>query len=317
VLGAYSGWFTRDRFLRISRSLGIMRGPADDGDGARAARQFRSGRLPWAVVARVAVVGVGAAVLVTGCSGSSDNVGSEAAHAQPTVAGVRVSAEEFARLQRATTFTRIPAAPLDQGPFAGTGGVVVHPLAPQVLYAAPGKRPIAVLPATELGSPTWVPVVQTSPGWDRVLLPSRPNGATGWIFTGGTEGSRLEIRRSAYLIRIQIGARKLSVDDGSGSLGTWTVAVGATGTPTPVGRTFLLSLLAPPHPTYSPLILPLGLHSNALSTFGGGPGTVGLHGWPDPSVFGHAVSNGCVRVPAAALHVLSGVPLGTLVLITR
>jgi hypothetical protein len=34
-------------------------------------------------------------------------------------------------------------------------------------------------------------------------------------------------------------------------------------------------------------------------------------------VFGHAVSNGCVRVPAAALRVLSGVPLGTLVLITR
>jgi lipoprotein-anchoring transpeptidase ErfK/SrfK len=88
------------------------------------------------------------------------------------------------------------------------------------------------------------------------------------------------------------------------------------GTPTPAGRTFLLALLAP-RPTYSPLILPLGLHSNALSTFGGGPGTVGLHGWPDPSVFGHAVSNGCVRVPAAALHLLSGIPLGTLVLITR
>jgi lipoprotein-anchoring transpeptidase ErfK/SrfK len=50
--------------------------------------------------------------------------------------------------------------------------------------------------------------------------------------------------------------------------------------------------------------------------FGGGPGTVGLHGWPDPSVFGQAVSNGCVRVPAAALQVLSHIPLGTLVMIT-
>jgi lipoprotein-anchoring transpeptidase ErfK/SrfK len=159
--------------------------------------------------------------------------------------------------------------------------------------------------------------VQASPGWDRVLLPSRPNRATGWIFTGGTGRPRLEIRRSSYLIRVQIGARTLSVDDGGRSLGTWTVAVGAAGTPTPVGRTFLLALLAPPRPTYSPLILPLGLHSNALSTFGGGPGTVGLHGWPNPSVFGHAVSNGCVRVPAAALHLLSGIPLGTLVLISR
>jgi hypothetical protein len=66
------------------------------------------------------------------------------------------------------------------------------------------------------------------------------------------------------------------------------VAVGAAGPPTPAGRTFLLALLAPPRPTYSPLILPLGPHSNTLSTFGGGPGTVGLHGWPDPSAFGHA-----------------------------
>jgi lipoprotein-anchoring transpeptidase ErfK/SrfK len=74
--------------------------------------------------------------------------------------------------------------------------------------------------------------------------------------------------------------------------------------------------MAPALPTYSPLILPLGLHSNTLDTFGGGPGTVGLHGWPDPAVFGHAVSHGCVRVPADALRVLSRVPLGSPVMIT-
>jgi lipoprotein-anchoring transpeptidase ErfK/SrfK len=98
-------------------------------------------------------------------------------------------------------------------------------------------------------------------------------------------------------------------------LGSWTVAEGAAATPTPTGRTFLLASLAPEHPSYSPLILPLGLHSDTLSTFGGGPGTVGLHGWPDPAVFGHAVSHGCVRVPAAALRILSRVPLGSSVVI--
>ena len=51
---------------------------------------------------------------------------------------------------------------------------------------------------------------------------------------------------------------------------------------TPTGRTFLLALLAPLHPTYSPLILPLGFHSNTLTPFGGGPGTVALHAWPNP-----------------------------------
>ena len=304
------GWFWRVGWLP-----GIVRGRA--GGDARGVRRLWSGRPPRTAAARTALAGVGgAAVLVTGLSGCSQQSGDGAAQAQ-LVAPVGVSAAEFAQLPRATTFTSIPAAPLDPDPFAVTGGLVVHPLTAQVVYGAPGKPPIGVLPATEVGAPTWVPVVQTSPGWDRVLLPSRPNRATGWIFTAGAAGSRLQIRHSAYLIRIQTGARTLSVDDGGRPLGTWPVAVGAPGTPTPTGRTFLLALLAPAHPTYSPLILPLGVHSAAFSAFDGGPGTVGLHGWPDPSVFGHAVSHGCVRVPPTALHVLSGIPLGTLVLITQ
>lgn len=275
--------------------------------------EIRGERRLRAAVTGVALALAGAALLFTGLRGCSEPFFGGA----QIVAPVPVSAEEFARLTRATTFTNIPAAAQDQDPFAVTDGLVVRPLIPQVVYAAPGGKPIAVLPATQLGGPTWVPVVQASPGWDRVLLPSRPNRATGWIFTGGTPGSGLMIRRSAYLIRIEVGARRLSVDHDGVSLGTWTVAVGAPGTPTPTGRTFLLALLAPPAPTYSPLILPLGVHSNVFSTFGGGPGTVGLHGWLDPSVFGHAISNGCVRVPATALRVLSRIPLGTLVLIVQ
>ena len=50
--------------------------------------------------------------------------------------------------------------------------------------------------------------------------------------------------------------------------------------------------------------------------YGGGPGTVALHGWPDPAVFGHPVSHGCVRVPAAALRALARIPLGSAVTIT-
>jgi lipoprotein-anchoring transpeptidase ErfK/SrfK len=235
------------------------------------------------------------------------------------VSPVRVSAAKLSALPRATTYANIPAVPRDPDPFAITSGVVVHPLTAQVVYAAPGKAPVAVLPATELGGPTWVPVVQTTaatPGWERVLLPNRPNRASGWLFTGGSAAAQLDTRRSSYLVRINLAARTLSLSDGGKSLGTWTVAIGTKATPTPTGRTFLLALLAPANPTYSPLILPLGSHSNTLTTFGGGPGTVGVHGWPDPAVFGHAVSHGCVRVPATALHILAQVPLGSLFVIT-
>jgi len=273
------------------------------------------------LVAAVTIAVAGAALAGCEQGGAGQPYAQQpAAQQAPVVQPVTVSAAAVAALPRATTYANIPAAPRDPDPYAVTDGVVVHPLTAQVVYAAPGKAAVAVLPATELGGPTWVPVVQSGPAtpdWERVLLPSRPNRASGWLFTGGKAGLQLDTRRSPYLVRINLGARTLSLSDGGKSLGSWTVAIGTKATPTPTGRTFLLALLAPVHPTYSPLILPLGLHSNTLTTFGGGPGTVGVHGWPDPAVFGHAVSHGCVRVPATALHILARVPLGSLFVITR
>jgi hypothetical protein len=212
----------------------------------------------------------------------------------------------------ATTFGRSPAAPQDPDPFALETGIVLHPTVTRVVYARPGGPPVAALPTTEIKSPTWVPVVQSQSGWDRVLLPTRPNRSTGWIYLG--DGG-LQTAYSAYRVEINLAAYRLTILDAERRLGSWTVAVGAPGTRTPTGRTFVLASLSPVHPTYSPLILPLGVHSDSLNTFGGGPGTVALHGWPDLAVFGHAVSHGCVRVPDAALRVLSQVPLGSSVVI--
>lgn len=275
-------------------------------------RRAAAGAIPAAAGAALV------AVSLSGCSGPQAGARpdtAETASQQYVVPPASVSAAQAAKLPQATTYATIPAAPADPSRFAATSGLVVHPLAAQIVYAKPGGAPVAVLPVTELGGPTWVPVVQNGPGWDEVLLPSRPNHITGWIYTAGAD-PKLQTARTSYLLRVNLGTRRLSVYDGNRLLGAWTVAIGAPGTPTPTGRTFLLALLAPPDPTYSPLILPLGLHSNAWSTFGGGPGTVGIHGWPDTSVFGHAVSNGCVRVPAAALHLISRIPLGSLVVIS-
>jgi hypothetical protein len=225
---------------------------------------------------------------------------------------VDLSSAQVARLPAATTFGRLPEAPLDPDPFEPALGIVLHPTTTRVIYARPGGPPVAALPPTQLGSPTWVPVVQSRPGWDRILLPSRPNRSTAWIYLGG---GGIQTASDAYRIEVDLADHRLTVTDDGRSLGRWTVAVGAASTPTPSGRTFLLASVAPVHPTYSPLILPLGLHSAALKTFDGGPGTVALHGWPDPAVFGHAVSHGCVRVPAAALRALSRIPMGTPVMI--
>jgi hypothetical protein len=262
----------------------------------------------------LALVGLLAfAALVPACTTTAslqDSSGQRSA-AGP-VLPAQVSATQLARLPMATTFGESPLAPLDPDPFAPETGLVLHPSRTLAVYARPGGPPVAALPATEIRNPTWVPVVQEERGWDRVLLPSRPNRSTGWVYLGS---GGLQTAYSPYRILVTLSSYRLAVFDGRRGLGSWTIAVGARGTPTPTGRTFVLASLAPVHPTYSPLIFPLGTHSDTLTTFGGGPGTVGLHGWPDPAVFGHAVSHGCVRVPAAALRVLSRVPLGSAVLI--
>ena len=276
-------------------------------DHCRSGRPRR--RVTGSEKAAMTVITAAIAALAVGCGTASPP------HAAPLppVRPVRVSSAQMARLPAATTYGTTPAAPTDPAPFTPETGIVLHPEATRVVYTRPGGPPAAALPATELGNPTWVPVVQSQPGWDRVLLPTRPDRSTGWIYLGG---AGLQTAYSPYQVQVSLAARRLTVLDAGHNLGSWTVAEGAADSPTPTGRTFLLASLAPRHPTYSPLILPLGTHSDTLTTYSGGPGTVALHGWPDPAVFGHAVSHGCVRVPPTALRTLSRIPLGSPVMIT-
>ncbi len=218
---------------------------------------------------------------------------------------------DLTTLVASTTSAKLPRAPKDTEPSATTDGTVVHPRRTLPVYAAPGRRAFAKIAPQQMND-TWLPVVARREGWTQVLLPSRPNSSTGWLRT-----AQLEERRTPYVVRVHVGARRLELLRGGEQVGSWSVAVGAPETPTPTGRTFLLGSIVDEGQSYSPLILPLGSHSDTLDTYGGGPGTVALHGWPDTSVFGQAVSHGCVRVPADALEQLRQVPLGTLVIIDQ
>lgn len=241
------------------------------------------------------------AMLVTGCGAKS-----------PDHSARSSSVTDLGKLPQATTYTTLKGITTDADSTT-SDGTVVHPLSDLPISPTAGGPPVAVLPSKELGGPTWVPQVETRSGWRRVLLPSRPNGATGWIPASG----KVQIAHSSYVVKVQTSTRRLTLTKSGHTVGTWTVAVGAAKTPTPAGHTFILASLAPAKPTYSPLILPVGAHSETLDSYGGGPGTVAFHGWPSKSVFGQAVTHGCVRVPADALNRLSRVPLGTPVFITN
>ncbi|MQA12817.1 MAG: L,D-transpeptidase family protein [Pseudonocardiaceae bacterium] len=212
-----------------------------------------------------------------------------------------------AGLPESSTHSTIEAAPADPAPVAATDGSVVHPRQEVLVAAAPGGQPFARIGPEQIG-PTWLPVIAEAPGWVRVLLPSRPNGSTGWLPDG-----ELEWAVSPYQIRVHLASMRLELLADGRLVGQWPVGIGTDSAPTPTGRTFLLGSFRDEAQDYSPVILPLGAHSPTLDTFGGGPGTVAIHTWPTDDVFGTASSDGCIRVPPEALDRLTEVPLGTLV----
>lgn len=219
----------------------------------------------------------------------------------------------------ATTFSTV-RAPRDLG--GPASGRAVHPTVPVPVHRAPRGTPIAVLPArqpirnpTDAAVPTWLPVIAADAddqSWVRVLLPCRPNGATGWVHTDA------RITEAARTARIEINHahRRLRLFQRDTLLGAWPVAVGKPCSPTPRGRTFLLAQVRDLHPAFSPLVFPLGLHATADLTYGGLPGTLAIHTWPIPDVFGHPCTDGGVRIPASALDLIAEhAPAGTCVLI--
>lgn len=215
------------------------------------------------------------------------------------------------RLADSSTYTTLRGATPDPAPQSSTDGSIVHPQATATLYSAPSGKVIGRIRPTQLGD-TWLPVIQTSGSWVRVLLPSRPNGSTAWL-----RDRQLDHAYTPYEIRVHLRSMRLELVFENRVTGSWTIGIGKSDTPTPTGRTFVLGSIVDPNQKYSPVILPLGSHSDTLDSFGGGPGTVAIHTWPTTDVLGTATSHGCIRVPKDALDRLTEVPLGTLVLVDQ
>jgi len=90
------------------------------------------------------------------------------------------------------------------------------------------------------------------------------------------------------------------------------VATGTGGTPTPHGHFYLTELLAPTNAGYGPYAFGLSAFSDVLSSFGGGPGQIGLHGTDDAASIGKAASHGCIRLANPDITELAQLlPLGT------
>ncbi len=150
--------------------------------------------------------------------------------------------------------------------------------------------------------------------WLNVLLPTRPNGASGWVRV-----SDVTLSEHDWRVEVALGAHRLTVWRGNDVVREETVAVGMASAPTPTGDFYLTVLVDTGNPrgAYGPWAFGLSAYSDVYSEFAGGPGQIGLHGTNQPGALGTNASHGCIRVTNEAITALAQqLPVGTPIKIT-
>lgn len=252
----------------------------------------------WLVTAALPLV-----LLLAGCGGG-DPV------AAPGTAGAAlspsVSSQPAAQVSEATRPAR-PARPQLLDP---ADGYALSPTGRDlVVRDAPDGGVLHELDAVrETGAPlTLLLAADAGDGWFEVLLPVRPNGSTGFV-----AASDVTVARVTHRLVMSVETNELFVYDEDRLLRTMPAASGTGDTPTPLGRFFLTELLEPTNAGYGPYAYGTSGFSEVLTSFGGGPGQIGLHGTDDAASVGRAVSHGCIRLSDDDITYLAELlPLGT------
>ena len=172
-----------------------------------------------------------------------------------------------------------------------------------------GRPRLRLHSITPAGSTRVLLVRARRAGWIEVWLPIRPNGSHGWV-----HASDVALARDDWRVSIRLRVHRLLVLRDAHRVWSMPTADGAGATPTPTGRFFVTELLRQPDPLgpYGPWVFALSAFSPVLTHFRGGDGEVGIHGTDKPSLLGHDVSHGCIRVGNENIERLAHVlPLGT------
>jgi lipoprotein-anchoring transpeptidase ErfK/SrfK len=249
-------------------------------------------------------VGIAALVLaLAGCSGSSNAGGSHAKTAATTTAQA-VSRSCTPGLRRLGSKSVAYAA------------VVRRPVH---AYRRPGRAPFARFGLKNVnGVPTVFGVLgrvvtrSCRATWYRVQLPMRPNGVAGYVPVRSVWVTKVRTR-----IEVDVSARRLTFFRRGRAVLRSRIAVGATATPTPIGRFYVNQRLVPydTRGPYGPGAIGISAFSNVLTGWAQG-GPVAIHGTNEPSSIGRAVSNGCIRLPNPVLRRLfHATPAGTPVVV--
>ncbi len=199
----------------------------------------------------------------------------------------------------------------DSGP-AGTAGLVAYTRGPLDVYDTPdaAEARATLDPTTILGTVTVLAVISDAvDGRVQVMLPTRPNGSTGWI-----EADQVSYYVANGEIVVDLGKRKLwYYVDGVEVLST-DVGIGSAYNDTPTGTFYVTDsvTLSDPDSAWGPHALGLSAHSDTITSFNGGDGIIGIHGTNNAASIGADISLGCVRLPNDMITLLWELaPIGT------
>ncbi|MCW4384529.1 L,D-transpeptidase [Salinibacterium sp. SYSU T00001] len=227
--------------------------------------------------------------------------------AEPSDHEVEVSAEADAPIGAAESPSAEPA------PFEADKYYAAEAVVPAVsVHASPGGAVTHTFShPQESGAPLNFLVKGHEGDWLEVYVPSRPNGASGWIMTRAVNVFEMPFR-----LEVSVGRNVMELYEEGKLARQFQVATGTGGTPTPLGTFFLTELMAPTNAGYGPYAYGLSAYSEVLNDFGGGSGQIGVHGTDDAASIGTAASHGCIRLSNADITELAGIlPLGTPIII--
>jgi len=234
----------------------------------------------------------------------------------PATATTSEAAPSTTTSEAAPSTTTAPPTEPDKPGAPAPVSLVAHANNPQTaVLDAPGGGQVEVLAnPIASGAPLVFLVVQQQPDWLQVMLPTRPNGSTGWIkssdVTLSSHDFRMDVVLSQHLVTVMKGADQILQAP---------IAVGTSDTPTPAQTFYITELLKPtdangnyiPDGDYGPYAYGLSGHSDVLQTFGAGDGQLGIHGTNAPQLIGTDVSHGCIRMTNENITTLANLlPLG-------
>lgn len=238
----------------------------------------------------------------------------------PTGFAANTAVYESTGLPQVNVFAVIPDLPVDEDPFAAFTGEEAHALGEGApVFADPEGEPVAYLLAELPYDGTTVPVVERQSNWVKVLfvgrqaVPSKgdPSQVSGWM-----RAQDVAITPATTTVEVSLADRTIDiVRDGKAERIATDFGSGTEHTPTPTGRTFIMTTDVVEEFWYTrghPIVY-LAVQSPTMDGFGGADVAITAFHYHDAR--SGAISNGCIRVDPSAIEKLAELPLGTPVII--